>query len=206
MVELTPQASAAPGVATLSVMGDRSVASPGDRGKRGETLSFDLVTSAGAAACLSNAHAEVRITPHGSNQQMDIFASGLPANDTFTVFVLQLPHAPFGLAWYQGDIETNERGEGRGRFIGIFSDETFVVAPGVGPAPLIHAADATVNPQTAPVHLFHLGMWFDSVAEASAAGCPTGQTPFNGDHTAGIQVMNTTDFPDGDGPIGQFGN
>jgi hypothetical protein len=48
-------------------------------------------------------------------------------------------------------------------------------------------------------------MWFDSTAEAEAAHCPVGQTPFNGDHTAGVQVLNTTNFADGDGPIGQFG-
>ncbi len=78
------------------------------------------------------------------------------------------------------------------------------MAPGVGSAPAVHAADATVNPQTAPVHTFHVGMWFDSTADAVEAGCAANQTPFNGDHTAGIQVLNTTNFPDGDGPIGQF--
>jgi hypothetical protein len=128
----------------------------------------------------------------------------LPAHTTFTVFVLQLPHAPFGLAWYQGDIETDKDGNGHGRFLGIFKDETFIVAPGVGAAPVLHPADANTNPQTAPVHVFHLGMWFDSTADAATAGCPATQTPFNGDHTAGIQVLNTTTFPDDNGPIGQF--
>jgi hypothetical protein len=197
----------------LIALAPRSVASPAgtslDRlpptvfAKR-FSISFDLVSSAGAAACLPNARGEAKITPHGSSQQLDVSVTGLPANAIFTLFVLQLPHAPFGLAWYQGDIETDERGEGHGRFIGIFSDETFVVAPGVGSAPLVHPADASANPQTAPVHLFHLGMWFDSTAEAVAAGCPANQTPFNGDHSAGIQVLNTTNFPDADGPVGQF--
>jgi hypothetical protein len=168
------------------------------------SISFDLLTSAGALACLPNARGEVSISPRGASQQMDVSVTGLPPNDTFTVFVLQLPHSPFGMAWYQGDIQTDDRGEGHGRFIGIFSDETFVVAPGPGAAPVVHPADASANPQTAPVHMFHLGMWFDSTAEAVAAGCSANQTPFNGDHTAGIQVMNTTNFPDADGPIGQF--
>jgi hypothetical protein len=198
VVDLTPQAFA------------RTASSPFDRiapdvATKRPSLSFDLVTSAGAAACLQNARGEVRLTTHGANQQLDVTVSGLPPNNTFTVFVLQLPHSPFGLAWYQGDIETDGRGEGHGRFIGIFSDETFVIAPGVGPAPVVHPADASTNPQTPPVHLFHLGMWFDSTAEATAAGCAGNQTPFNGDHTAGIQIMNTTDFQDDDGPIGQFG-
>lgn len=167
-------------------------------------FAFDLVTSSGAAACLPDAQGLVRLTSLGANQQMDVLVAGLPANQTFSVFVLQVPHAPFGLSWYQGDIHTDRFGVGRARFVGIFSDETFVVAPGVAPAPASHPADANVNPQTAPVHMFHVGLWFDSTAEAAAAGCPTGQTPFNGDHTAGIQVLNTTEFPDDDGPIGQF--
>ncbi len=168
------------------------------------SFSFPLVVSAGVAGCLPDARGEVRLTSHGQNQQMEVKVSGLPADDTFTVFVLQVPHGPFGLAWYQGDIETDEHGIGHGRFVGIFSDETFIVAPGAVAAPVVHPADASTNPSTAPVHLFHLGMWFDSTAEAAAAGCAAGQTPFNGDHTAGVQVLNTTNFPDGDGPIGQF--
>lgn len=168
--------------------------------------SFDLVVSSGVARCLPNARGEVRLRSHGPNQEMEVNVSGLPAHNTFTVFVLQLPHSPFGLSWYQGDIETDEDGTGRAKFTGIFSAETFIVAPGPGPAPVEHPSDASTNPQTAPVHTFHLGMWFDSTAEAAAAGCPTGQTPFNGDHTAGVQVLNTTNFPDGEGPLGQFGD
>ena len=171
---------------------------------RPASFSFDLVPSSGVATCLPNARGEVRLVSRGANQTMDVRVSGLPANDTFTVFVLQVPHGPFGMAWYQGDVVTDDEGNGHARFTGIFSDETFVVAPGAQPAPAVHPADATTNPQTAPVHLFHLGMWFDSTAEASAAGCAATQTPFNGDHTAGVQVLNTTNFADGDGPIGQF--
>ena len=175
---------------------------------RPATFSFDLVPSGTAAACLPHARGEVRLTSHGSNQQMDVRVSGLPVNNTFTVFVIQVPHGPFGMSWYQGDIETDEEGEGKGKFVGIFSDETFVVAPGAVPAPVEHPdgafPDAAANPQTAPVHMFHLGMWFDSTADAGAAGCPAAQTPFNGDHTAGIQVFNTSNFPDDAGPLGQF--
>jgi hypothetical protein len=45
-----------------------------------------------------------------------------------------------------------------------------LTGPGVGPAPVLHPSDASANPQTAPVHAFHIGMWFDSTAEAVAAG------------------------------------
>lgn len=167
-------------------------------------FSFDLVTATGAAACLPDARGEVRLSSHGLNQVMDVRVTGLPANDIFTVFVLQIPHGPFGLAWYQGDVVTDDQGNGHARFTGIFSDETFIVGPGVAPAPVEHPVDANANPQTAPVHLFHVGMWFDSALDAAAAGCAASQTPFNGDHAAGIQVLNTTNFPDNDGPIGQF--
>ncbi|MBI3447861.1 MAG: hypothetical protein HY049_02910 [Acidobacteria bacterium] len=187
--------------ATLTLTGSTPFAS----GKEA-SLTFDLVAPATVATCMPNARGEVRLTPHGVSQQMDVRVSGLAPNDIFTVFVLQIPHGPFGMAWYQGDVRTDDQGNGHARFIGIFSDETFIVAPAVNPAPVVHPADATSNPVTAPVHMFHVGMWFDSTAEATAQGCPGGQTPFNGDHTAGIQVLNTTNFADGDGPLGQFGN
>jgi hypothetical protein len=197
-VGLTPMTVAAPAIFPLE--------RPGlERLGKHAAFSFDLVTSAGAAVCLPDARGEVRIFSRGENQQLDVFVTGLPANTTFTVFVLQLPHAPFGLSRYEGDIETNDRGEGHASFVGRFSDETFIVAPGAGAAPVLHTGDADVNPATAPVHTLHLAMWFDSTADAAAAGCAANRTPFNGDHTAGIQVLNSTNFPDGDGPIGQFG-
>jgi len=171
---------------------------------------FDMVVSGGAAGCLPNAHGEVKLSNLGPNQQLEVFVSDLAPKTTYTLFVLQLPKAPFGMGWYQGDIETNHHGEGKAKVIGIFSDETFVhaVGPGVGAAPVVHPdgmfPDANINPQTAPIHMFHLGIWFDSTAAAVAAGCPGTQTPFNGDHTAGIQVLNTSNFPNDKGPLLQF--
>jgi len=105
------------------------------------------------------------------------------------------------MSWYQGDIETDSTGRGVGDFIGRFSLETFIVAPGVGAAPVVHAVDANMNPATAPVHTFHLGLWFGSPAAAAAAGCPATVTPFNGEHRAGIQALSTRSFPDLNGPL-----
>jgi hypothetical protein len=109
------------------------------------------------------------------------------------------------MAWYQGDIETNGVGTGTGNFVGRFSIETFIVAPGSASAPVVHDQppfpDASSNPATAPVHTFHLGLWFNDPADAVAAGCPGAVTPFNGDHTAGIQVLSTRDRPDANGPL-----
>jgi hypothetical protein len=64
--------------------------------------------------------------------------------------------------------------------------------------------DATSNAPFAPVHTFHIGFWFNSPADAANAGCPTTVTPFNGDHTAGIQAMSTRNFADTDGPLGRL--
>ena len=192
------------GLKLLALAGFLVVAVTSQAFAKRPAASFDLVPSAGAIACLPEAQGEVRLTSQRDNQRMDVRVKGLPAFTAFTVFLLQVPHGPFGLSWYQGDIETDSRGNGHATFLGIFSDETFIVAPGVAAAPVLHSADAATNPQTAPVHVFHLGMWFESPADAAEAGCAGTQTPFNGDHTAGIQVLNTTNFPDEDGPIGQF--
>lgn len=152
-------------------------------------------------ACVADAKASVKITRQGATELMTVSVSGLPARTDFDLFIIQQPNAPFGMSWYQGDIETDAYGNGTGKFIGRFSDETFVVAPGSVAAPQEHASDAASNPATAPVHMFHVGLWFNSPADAAAAGCPSTQTPFNGDHTAGVQVLNTSDFPDLQGPL-----
>src|SRR6266566_3756421 len=83
--------------------------------------------------------------------------------------------APFVPAWYQGDLKTNAIGRGVLDVTGIFSDETFILNPGVPPV---------------PVNLFHLGIWFADPADAVTAGCPGTVTPFDGDHNAGIQVLH----------------
>ena len=70
----------------------------------------------------------------------------------------------------------------------------------MGPFP-----DALLNPQTAPVHTFHLGLWFNSPEDAVNAGCPGNVTPFNGDHDAGIQVLSTRQFGNVNGPLRMLG-
>jgi hypothetical protein len=172
-------------------------------------IRFDMVRSAAAenGNCLAGARADVKVTSLGPVEEMDVFVKGLPPNTEFDFFVLQIPNAPFGLAWYQGDIETDEHGEGHQVFIGRFNIETFIVAqpPGGQPAPVTHNdlpfPDASSNPATEPVHTYHLGLWFNSPQDAVAAGCPGATTRFNGDHTAGIQALSTRDFPDLEGPL-----
>jgi hypothetical protein len=171
-----------------------------DHDHNNPSISFDMVPS----GCLATARGHVRVTSLGPVEEMQVEVEGLPPNTDFDFFVIQVPRTPFGLSWYQGDIQTNERGEGEGRFVGRFSIETFIVAPGSAPAPVVHSSDASSNPPTAPVHTFHLGLWFNNPADAVRAGCPGNTTPFNGDHTAGVQVLNTSNFPDTQGPLSQL--
>jgi hypothetical protein len=170
------------------------------------SVTFDMVVSGGARACLPNATGHVTITPAGPVEIMDVVVEGLPPNTEFDFFVIQVPKSPFGVSWYQGDIETNAHGRGHERFVGRFSIETFSVAPGSAPAPLVFNGpfpDATINPPFNPIQMYHLGLWFGSPQAAQAAGCPATVTPFNGEHNAGIQVLNTSNFPDDFGPLRQ---
>lgn len=172
-----------------------------------DRLSFDMVVSAGARNCLPNARALVTVNNVGANQRMHVVVNGLPPNTVFTLFVLQVPTAPFAMSWYQGDIDTDQHGSGSQQFFGIFSSETFILAPASRAAPQTHPGiDALTNPATAPVHMYHLGVWFGDAADAAAAGCPNTVTPFDGDHQAGIQVLNTSNFGTEaeDGPLGQL--
>ena len=169
-----------------------------------DSFTFDLVVSAGAKACLPNATAKVSITPVGPVEIMEVSVDGLPPKTGFDFFVIQVPKAPFGISWYQGDIETDKNGRGHRRFVGRFSIETFAVAPGSAPAPIVFNGpfpDASLNPPFNPIQMYHLGLWFDSPEAAQAIGCPAAVTPFNGQHNAGIQVLNTSNFADDQGPL-----
>jgi hypothetical protein len=170
-------------------------------------IEFDLVTSAGAQTCLPDATAHVIIQSHGSVDVMSVKASGLPPRTPFDLFVIQVPKSPFGVSSYEGDFTTNARGKAHLKVVGRFNVETFVVAPGSAMAPVVHNGafpDASLNPSMNPIHLYHLGVWFDSPADAHTAGCAATLTPFNGTHTAGIQAMNTSTFPDDHGPLRQL--
>jgi hypothetical protein len=179
-------------------------------------ISFKMVVTKGASPCLPNATAYVKVVSTGTAEDLFLFATGLPPNTDFDFFVIQVPNAPFGLSWYQGDVETDDRGDAFQHFRGRFNIETFIIAPGVAPAPQIFNdppfPDANQNPKTVgpdgttagPVQTYHLGLWFNSPTDAQNNGCPNTVTPFNGEHNAGIQVLNTSNFPDASGPLLQL--
>jgi hypothetical protein len=155
--------------------------------RAGDSITFNIVKSAGAASCLkAAAHGRVAISDLGPVQNMHVEVFSLPPNTTFTLFVINTPTAPFVPAWYQGDLTTNENGNGVLDVTGIFNHETFILNPGI-PA--------------VPVELDHLGIWFADPTDAANAGCAGTPTPFDGDHNAGIQVLNTSNFANSNGPL-----
>jgi hypothetical protein len=160
---------------------------------RAHGFSFRLVPSAGISSCLPHARGNVTITPQGENDKMVVHVAGLPRNSEFDLFVIQVPDKPFGVAWYQSDIDTGRGGTGSVTVRGIFDAETFSVSLG---------GTTTFG----PTHQFHLGIWFNNPRQPFRLGCEPGATsptvtPFNGEQHAGIQVLNTGQFPDNAGPL-----
>ena len=81
----------------------------------------------------------------------------------------------FGLAWYQTDVETDVNGEAFVDIHTILVNQIFGFDPAVS---------------LPPTNTFHVGIWFNNPADASACGF-TGTTPFNGEHNAGPNAMIT---------------
>ena len=184
--------TAAAGAATvLGVTATVAVASGAPA--RAHGFSFRLVPSAGISSCLPHARGNVTITPQGENDKMVVHVAGLPKNSEFDLFVIQVPDKPFGVAWYQSDIDTGRNGTGSVTVRGIFDSETFSVSLG---------GTTTFG----PTHQFHLGLWFNNPKQPFRLGCEPGATsptvtPFNVEQHAGIQVLNTGQFPDNAGPL-----
>jgi hypothetical protein len=202
MAGLATAATAVTSLVGLSLLGSPAQAA-------NESIHFKMVRSSASvsAGCLHGARAEVTVVSHSQTQKMTIRAHGLPKNTDFDVFITQLPNAPFGLSWYQSDLESSGDGRAKVTVKGRFNIETFAVAPGPGAAPQPHGAtDAASNPAFKPIHTFHVGFWFNSPKDAKKAGCLDTVTPFNGDHNAGPQAMSTRNFPDTRGPLRHLGD
>jgi hypothetical protein len=169
----------------------RSAAAPASHDST--TFAFKLIASPGIAKCLPHARGEAWITPGSLNDGMKVTLWGMPKNADFDLFVIQTPNKPFGVSWYQSDINVGSDGSGSASVRGIFDKETFSVSPG----------GTTTFP---PTHQFHLGVWFNDPNLPFKLGCEPGAakavvTPFNGEQHAGIQVVNTANFPIAAGPL-----
>ena len=153
---------------------------------------FTMVRTPGVT-CLPNARGNVTIVRGAQNDTMTLSVKGLPPRTGFDLFVIETPNKPFGVAWYQSDVKTDEHGKGSVVVRGIFNKETFSVSTG---------GSTTFK----PTHQFHLGLWFNSPAKPFNLHCEGAATsaiitPFNGEQHAGIQILNTSNFPDNKGPL-----
>jgi hypothetical protein len=188
--------TAALGAAALAAsagltMASASAATAGARAAA--SFSFKLVPSPNIAACLPKAGGSATITPGTLNDTMKVSIHGMPASTGFDLFVIQQPLAPFGVSWYQTDVQAGSSGSGSATVRGVFDVETFSVSPG-----------GTTT--FAPTHQYHLGLWFNNPNVPFKLGCEPGATapivtPFNGQQHAGVQVLNTSEFPAAAGPL-----
>jgi hypothetical protein len=160
---------------------------------KGDSFTFKLVPSPGIKACLPHAGGSVTITHTGVNDTMRISVHGMDTNTGFDAFVIQQPLKPFGVSWYQTDVNAGGSGSGSATVRGVFSNETFSVSLG-GTA------------KFKPTHQFHIGLWWNNPNTPFNIGCEPGAskpivTPFNGEQHAGIQALNTSEFPVNRGPL-----
>ena len=152
----------------------------------GDNNSFNLALSPEVTCVPAAAHARVTVSDLGPVQNLHLEVFGLTPNTSFTTFVTQHGSRPFGFSWYQGEVNTNAKGNGVADYTGIFSEETFLLADGQ------------------PVSMGHLGIWFADANDAARAGCSGAGSPFDGDHAAGILVFSSSNFPDNQGPLLQL--
>jgi hypothetical protein len=156
-------------------------------------FTFPLTPSPGIKACVPHLGGFATITPGSQNDVMQVSIFGAPRGADFDLFVIQQPLKPFGVSWYQSDINADDHGFGHATVRGVFDVETFSVSPG----------GTTAFP---PTHQYHLGLWFNDPSLPFKLGCEPGATapivtPFNGEQHAGIQALNTSTFPVNAGPL-----
>ena len=114
------------------------------------TFTFPLTVSPGASTCLPKARGRVIDHTFGNVENLEVIVRGLPPNTDFVLFVIQVPNAPFGLAWYNGDILTDDTGTGVINVVGRFNIGTFIVSLGAVPSPNVFPKPPAVlaNPTT----------------------------------------------------------
>jgi hypothetical protein len=94
----------------------------------------------------------------------------------------------FGLAWYQSDLQANDKGVMKAQIRTILLDQIFGFDPAVG---------------LPPTGTFEMGFWFNDPNDAAACGFDvTKPTPFNGEHQAGpLAMISLPDATTGLGPL-----
>jgi hypothetical protein len=166
---------------------------------------FDLTPNPAFVKCLGpDPQAHVKVTRGKLNDRLQIAFSGINPNLAFDLFTVQRSNlgangqpdpnfkGSFGLAWYQTDLEANNRGSGRAEIRTILLDQIF----GFDADP-IPGSTATPPPtRVPPTNTFHVGFWFNDPNDAAACGFDvTKPTPFNGEHKAGPLAMISLPVP-----------
>ncbi len=148
---------------------------------------FDLTPNPAFAKCLGpHPEAHVKVTRGDLNDRLQISLRGINPDLDFDMFTVQRSSldgngkpvanfAGFGLAWYQSDLHSNEKGNGRAEIRTILLDQIFGFDPDV---------------RLPPTNTFHLGFWFNNPQDAVPCGFDASKpTPFNGEHKAGPLAM-----------------
>src|SRR4051794_10314189 len=108
------------GVSSLSAAANEGSSNSRGGHDRADEVAFHLAPSTPAiAACFPKLKAKVEVeleTDQKGRDEFEISASGLPPRTDFTVFLLQIPGAPFGAAEYIGDFTTDSHGRGHNTF------------------------------------------------------------------------------------------
>src|SRR5215471_4382648 len=90
---------------------------------------FKMVPSSpNITSCLPQAQGEAIITRGSLNDTLHLQVHGLAPSTGYDLFVIEVPHAPFGVSWYQSDLETDAHGNGQVSVRGIFNVETFSIS------------------------------------------------------------------------------
>jgi hypothetical protein len=192
-----PAAIALAGAALLGVTAARGASAPSSK-------TFNLFPNKTFIKCARKSgavpiSAKATVTRGAQNDTVNLTLSGFKPNLGFDLFTVQNSNqasdgspAPgftnFGLAWYQSDISTDSNGNASVTVKTILLDQIFGFDPAVS---------------LAPTNTFHVGFWFDSVAEAQPCSATTlTPTPFNGEHNAGpVAFITRPNATTGLGPL-----
>ena len=134
-------------------------AAPVTSARHSGAFTFGLVPSSPSIkSCLPHAGGRVTIIPGSQNDTMEVTIFGMPRNAEFDLFVIQQPNKPFGVSWYQTDVNADRHGVGHATVRGVFDVETFSVSTG----------GTTTFGAT---HQYHLGLWFNDPNVPFNLGC-----------------------------------
>ncbi len=159
-----------------------SAVTTADKKTAPDHVQFHLVPSSDKLKqCMPHAKVNITVKLRTDATGRDVFladASGLPPKTSFTVFLLEVPGAPFGAAEYIGDVNTDRYGKAHAEFE-LIVQEAF--------------ASTLVDGKRVRVDLNHVGMWFaDPTADDFCLGKNSPVTPFDGDGEAGVQAFNSS--------------